>query len=191
MKRLTFYIIVLILFVFVVSITPLYGRELVVNGNTYDVEIPSDMTAEDAFFEAFQLYLEAEEDCKRATEALKSTTEQLESLKEEVVSAQKEMEGYISALTEVNALNVKLKDEYRELSSEYEELSSIYKKMLRPVFLSPYLGVGIDRDMATETFTPSVQIGAVIFEKFNVTTNMEYIIKDNGWSFGLQVGMKF
>lgn len=191
MKKFAFYITVLLLFMFVVAITPLNGREIIVNGNSYDVEIPSDMTAEEAFYEAFQLYLEAEDDCKVATERLKETTAKLDSLKEEVTSYQTEVDGYVSALKESKGIQEELKGKYEKLSDEYEELSSIYRKMLRPTLLRPYLGLGVDRDMKTEGFIPSLQVGAVVLEKFGLNTNIRYDIKNNGWSFGLQVGMKF
>lgn len=189
MKKTFFYTAVIIFFCLCVTICELHGRELVVNGRTVDVGIPTGMSAEDAFYEAFQLYLEAEDDCTKLLKSLEDTNSELRELKGKAVAFEENATALKASLEEVNSINARLKDEYKALSEDYEELSKLYKKMSRPTFLRPFVGLGLNTDKTFTQVIPSLHVGGVVLDRLVVDTNIEYNIFSNDWRFGLQVGL--
>lgn len=188
MKKGLFLIITILLFCIAV---PLSGKTLEVRGEKYEVEIPADMTAEDAFYEAFALYLEAEADCKTAIKELENVNKITEDCKARVEAYEASVSELTNKYEEALQAHKKLEEDYTKLNKDHEALIKDYKILARPVFLKGYAGVGVNFNEAFDKPLVSLKLGGTVFEKVSLVTNIEYDLLNPSWHFGVSAGLSF
>jgi len=126
------------------------------------LEVPENMTIDEAYIEMGTLYLEERFDHE---DLIESTETLLEDIK-----------SYEKSIFDLQTL-------YANTLVDYKDLNKLYKIAIKKKFIIPKLSVGAGLDL---NYKPTIDflLGISIFEKFDVYTKIGY-----PFSLGIQIGV--
>ena len=151
--------------VFSLAVLSLFAYTVPTSRGDIELVVPAGYTLEEAYVEMARLYLEERWDHEELLDKSNELTQQVDIYVQE---------------------NAQLRLDYNLLLDDYKHLAELLESKSKVVAVKGLIGAGATFSESFSVMSPSLKIGALLFEKITVETYLSY-----PFSLGLTVGFIF